>query len=340
MNATSVAETSCRDLVPVHTPAKKHRNPASFTPGDASTVAGSPLASSSGEPADSGGKPCPGCGRLYLISLCFYLADQLARWALPLGRGLWCADCHAVWRSCHSGTLSLTYFPQWLAVPGNFALWNLQLAAFCALKLEGATSIHAQHIASRVQQYTCMSKFLATPLQHTAIATLQDVHNPASKLHGLVVTPSTLVTLLAPDGTSRAAAFVQPPFELPKVMQLKDLQDRPVHYRSIGIADEEDANLVRAACGEGALCVVESKASQAITLYEGSAGFTSRLEGKLWVLSTAVKALLGGCCSSGWETNVKESHFTEPVKKLVGRNRRLCPKAMWALRIKSRRFSQ
>ena len=79
---------------------------------------------------------CLGCRRSRSRGREFLHSGELVAWGTGGRRGLWCKDCHTVWRSCFSTSHSLVLFGRWLKVGANLTTFTMYLIGFVSLVYE------------------------------------------------------------------------------------------------------------------------------------------------------------------------------------------------------------
>jgi hypothetical protein len=126
-------------------------------------------------PGDEKKKICEGCNRTLGVSPCWFVQGETVPWAMPHGRGLWCKDCHNIWRTSFSGCSALTWFPRWLANTENRASWDLHLLAYMSLTHEGVSKVSIGCIAQRVNVLKYVHDVAAIPLRSRTVMPLSDV---------------------------------------------------------------------------------------------------------------------------------------------------------------------
>ena len=121
-------------------------------------------------------RPCRGCQRHSYSGKDWLVAGKRMAWALPGFRGLWCRDCHTVWRSVYSGNHSLTDFGKTLEDPNNKAKFDLDLVAYITLKSDVA-KVTGPKIMARARALRTGMRLLCLPLEPSAVVPLADVVN-------------------------------------------------------------------------------------------------------------------------------------------------------------------
>ena len=256
---------------------------------------------------------CGGCSRIEQKSVCFYDPNNLVDWTA--GRVVWCNDCFSVHRTMHSKSISLTIFPDWLADPGNFELWNLELAAYVRLKTEQITPITAILILQLVERFKTMAAFVGVPTRRMAVMLLNDIKASSGSGPAPVVSASTLVLVIAPGRTSQAATFVSLPRGGSSEVELPRLDDRPVHARMFPVGSEGDVELVQSFLGAGETALVVRNPTTSIVPFGGPADMTSKLDGSLWARVNVAKTQVAVFSNKAWENIAMESTFTNPLAK-------------------------
>lgn len=106
-------------------PPKQRRRGSSFQstpPSDRAKTDNGSDGGGGGEPAaaeDEGPKMCIGCHRWNHIDKSFLLEGESIRSLYADSRGVWCKDCHGVYRVCYKEVMTLSLFGRWVKIPAN-----------------------------------------------------------------------------------------------------------------------------------------------------------------------------------------------------------------------------
>eukprot|EP00972_Heterocapsa_arctica_P116354 16452387-Heterocapsa_arctica.AAC.1 len=140
-----------------------------------------------------GDKTCSGCQRSANAGRCWIRPVERVVWALPEYRGLWCRDCHSVWRLRFQNRMPLVTLPAHFrskeAIQCEF---DLGLIAFISLRRQGIERISSPVLAERMEMIEWLLTAFGVPLTSFVVMPLAEVPS--------TTTASQLVTLKCNSG--------------------------------------------------------------------------------------------------------------------------------------------
>ena len=113
---------------------------------------------------------CTGCNRTLKTGR-HWVSNERVVWAHPNGRGLWCRDCHNLWRLQHSD-MSLLLFGQWLAEYVNRQHWEIGLLSYISLLVEGHIRIQKETLCTRIDLLLWLQRNACIPLRLSTVVPL------------------------------------------------------------------------------------------------------------------------------------------------------------------------
>ena len=287
---------------------------------------GSTAAPAAGDTAHGEDKHCIGCARKYGVSPCHIRPAETVQWSLPNGRGGWCKDCHAVWRTVFQGRGYLGDLEDWLKQdPVKRAEFHLCRLAYLSLVFEGNLAcIHREHVLARLHMLKWMSHVCCLCLESHVVVPFEEAAVENSPWRRFAALPSNLTTIHS-SGAHRLGVCV------PTQMTTGALgvMDRPVaqagdlpflHQKCLLMSTTPgDTPLLSELFGEGAAS--SSLASATPAVEEGveapckGDGFKTRLEKRLNALCYGCRELLDSFTTSTW-TRTNGSSFTKPANQV------------------------
>jgi hypothetical protein len=260
-----------------------------------------------GEPADESNPSCSGCGRIRNTSPAFLGDSGPCEWAYPDGRGMWCQDCHTVWRTCFQSQHPLRMFERWLRIPENLQAFHEHLLAYLTLLTDSVTlQVRRQDVTDRVDLVRRLSQLLGFPLEPAGLTVL----DPAQPLEPAFDT-RRLLTLATPEGI-RFAKW-QP---VPAALGAIGLQPCPRSFFNLWHAwpgtSPEDRALLLPVLGPSATLLPAAGSGSSVVPAQSLAE-ASPFDGRLSLLCNAAKGLMAPFTTEEW-CNLKEPKF----KKALG----------------------
>jgi len=138
-------------------------------------------------------KHCSGCQRSSTSGKCWIRPEDPVAWHLPELRGLWCRDCHSVWRLRFQNRMPLVTLPAHFrskeAIQCEF---DLGLVAFISLRRQGLDRVSGPALAERMEMVEWLLAAFGVPLRSFVVMPLAEVPS--------TTTASQLVTLKISSG--------------------------------------------------------------------------------------------------------------------------------------------
>ena len=154
-------------------------------------------ADSAEEAGDADGKACIGCDRIYGVSPSIIHPGETIQWANPGGRGCWCKDCRAVYRTVFAGRGWLGDLESWLKVDATKrAEFHLSRVAYLSLVFEGNLgNIHKEHVQARLHMLKWMSHVCCLHLEPHVVVPFEEAAAGDSPWRRFAALPSHLTTI-------------------------------------------------------------------------------------------------------------------------------------------------
>lgn len=271
--------------------------------------------------------PCFGCFRFGVPlghDMSYIDPQEPLKWLYEDGRGNWCSECFPTWRTSWSTSHSLTLFGKHIKTSSSFAEWEWSLLAFVMLKYRGllaSTTAVSQEIACL--KYFC--SLIGFPSFQYAVVPLEeyirDPQNQGARAEDLIC--CTVRT----GGENRIGVFVDiGPVDRNTAMDVAP--HRVAMRRWLPVTSEGDRRLYQSLSeSSGADMKVPSASNAQIVAYMPA---QTKLEAKLQLCEKASIVLLQEFSLVGWENDLKEAEFSEPLKKSATSCLRRAVPATWA----------
>ena len=169
----------------------------------------SAAAPAEGDTTQGEDKNCIGCGRIYGESPCLVMPGETVQWAFPLGRGCWCKDCHAVWRTVFQGRGWLGDLEKWLKDdPAKRAEFHLSRLAYLTLVFEGNLGcIQRPQVEARLHMLKWLSHVCCLKYESHMVVPFEEAAAGDSPWRRFAAQPSNLTTIHS-EGAHRLGVCV------------------------------------------------------------------------------------------------------------------------------------
>ena len=170
---------------------------------------GSEAAAVAGGTAQEEHKVCIGCDRIKGVSRCYVRPGEKMQWGYPDGRGAWCKDCAATWRTNFEERAFMTDLETWLKVdPVKRAEFQVCRLAYLTLVFEGHLGcIQRAHVQERLQLLKWMSHVSCMCFESHVVVPFEEAAAGDSPWHRFAAMPSHLTTIHS-EGAHRLGVCV------------------------------------------------------------------------------------------------------------------------------------
>lgn len=276
------------------------------------------LENSSPPGRESANKTCPGCHRNASTARCYINPEEPVQWALPLGRGAWCRDCHNTWRLWFYPRTQLSAFPAHLQKPDMRNEFDCALIAYVSLRRAKHERIAYQLLAERIDLITWLMQTLSLPLHPFVVAPLAEVTELQSASQIVMMSTAggpVLGAMVQPPRSIHpsATAFIKPDGGFGMCMSSRRTvyTTNQADFRKLSELLGSPARPSTATYGD-AFNICKSEPLANIEVASRSA---KKLSQRVRLAISSAALLLHNFESNEWE-DVKESAFTAPLQRL------------------------
>jgi hypothetical protein len=103
----------------------------------------------------------------------YFTIGRLVEWLYLDGRGLWCKDCHDIWRLVFGTRTPLAFLAQWIR--SNVDEWSIARISVLSLIAEGTrTRLSPELCQSRINLINWLSQFIGVPIGRQFVVRLME----------------------------------------------------------------------------------------------------------------------------------------------------------------------